>query len=156
MNYDRDAAVRYAQDWALSRNPKYADFHTMGGDCTNFVSQCLYAGGHEMNFTPVFGWYYISLNERTPSWTGVEQFFAFVTQNEGAGPSAEIARIDELVEGDVIQLGNGLRWYHTLLVTGLYPEIVVCAHDFDALNRPLSTYTALEMRGLHIRNQVGD
>ena len=27
-----------------SRNPAYLDFHGLGGDCTNFVSQCLYAG----------------------------------------------------------------------------------------------------------------
>ena len=154
MIYDRQAALRYAQNWALSRNPKYADFGPMGGDCTNFVSQCLYAGAPVMNYTPVLGWYYTSLTQRAPAWTGVDEFYNFLTRNTGAGPSAEAAPIPSLIEGDVIQLGNGERWFHTLFITGLYPEILVCAHDFDALDRPLSTYTALEKRGLHLNRTV--
>lgn len=37
--YDEAAAVAYARRWALLRNPAYLDFHGLGGDCTNFVSQ---------------------------------------------------------------------------------------------------------------------
>ncbi|MGL5314596.1 MAG: amidase domain-containing protein, partial [Peptostreptococcaceae bacterium] len=37
--YDRDAAVAYAQKWALGRNPAYKDYEPWGGDCTNFISQ---------------------------------------------------------------------------------------------------------------------
>ena len=58
--YDRAAAVAYARRWALGRNPDYYSFSGIGGDCTSFVSQCIYAGAGVMNFTPVFGWYYIS------------------------------------------------------------------------------------------------
>ena len=43
--YDRDAAVAYARRWALSRNPLYYDFEDIGGDCTNFASQYIFAGG---------------------------------------------------------------------------------------------------------------
>lgn len=43
--YDREKAVAYAHKWAYGRNPAYADFSAMGGDCTNFLSQCLHAGG---------------------------------------------------------------------------------------------------------------
>ena len=46
--YDEAAAVAYARRWALLRNPAYLDFHGMGGDCTNFVSQCLYAGAGDV------------------------------------------------------------------------------------------------------------
>ena len=42
--YDREAAVAYAHRWAFGRNPAYSNFDGMGGDCTNFASQCLYAG----------------------------------------------------------------------------------------------------------------
>ena len=73
--YDRQAAVDYAHRWAYARNPKFYDFENLGGDCTNFVSQCLYAGSGIMNFTPEFGWYYIDVNERSPSWTGVPYSF---------------------------------------------------------------------------------
>ena len=70
--YDRKAAVRYAHQWAFSRNPAFYDYEELGGDCTNFASQCLYAGTGVMNFTPTFGWYYIDANQKAPAWTGVE------------------------------------------------------------------------------------
>ena len=82
FEYNREAAVAYAREWALSRNPAYYDYSELGGDCTNFASQCIYAGAGVMNYTPVFGWYYISSAERTASWTGVEFLYNFLTQNE--------------------------------------------------------------------------
>ena len=54
--YDRDRALTYAREWAMSRNPLFIDYTGFGGDCTNFVSQCLVAGSCRRNFTPVFGW----------------------------------------------------------------------------------------------------
>ena len=47
-NYDRASAINYAQKWALSRNPRYYNFDAVGGDCTSFVSQCLFAGSKKM------------------------------------------------------------------------------------------------------------
>ena len=41
IEYDRNKAIRYAKKWAYSRNKKYLDFENIGGDCTNFVSQCI-------------------------------------------------------------------------------------------------------------------
>ena len=76
--YNRAAAVEYARRWAFGRNPAYYDFNNIGGDCTNFASQCIYAGAKIMNFTPTFGWYYKSLNDRTPSWTGVQYLYNFL------------------------------------------------------------------------------
>lgn len=43
-NYSCKNAINYADDWALSRNENYI---TESSDCTNFVSQCLHAGGME-------------------------------------------------------------------------------------------------------------
>ena len=44
--YDRDAAIAYAREWYNSANTSaYASFIGKGGDCANFVSQCLVAGG---------------------------------------------------------------------------------------------------------------
>lgn len=48
IKYDRISAVNYAKKWALSRNPKFYDFDPIGGDCTNFISQCIYAGAKVM------------------------------------------------------------------------------------------------------------
>lgn len=44
-NFDRNSMVNYANKYAYSRNPNYGDFSKLGGDCTNFVSQIIKAGG---------------------------------------------------------------------------------------------------------------
>lgn len=79
-DYDRSAAVLYAHQWAYGRNPAFYDYENVGGDCTNFASQCVFAGSGVMNFTPDFGWYYIDANQKSPSWTGVPYFWNFMTQ----------------------------------------------------------------------------
>ena len=87
--YDRVRAVSYALKWALSRNPRYYDFENIGGDCTNFVSQCLYAGCRVMNYSGDDGWYYISPDDRAPAWTGVEFLNRFLLTNKGPAVYAE-------------------------------------------------------------------
>ena len=89
LPYDRAAAVRYAHLWAYGRNPRYYDYEGIGGDCTNFASQCIYAGAGVMNYTPTFGWYYINANDKAPAWTGVEYLYNFPTRRTpSAGPFA--------------------------------------------------------------------
>ena len=44
--YSGSKAARYAKNWAYGRNLKYRFYSS---DCTNFVSQCLYAGGIPMS-----------------------------------------------------------------------------------------------------------
>ena len=148
--YNRQSAVQYAKTWALGRNPQYYDFSEIGGDCTNFVSQCIYAGAKVMNFTPVFGWFYRSASDRTASWTGVEFLYDFLVNNQGVGPFARIVGREELQPGDVIQLGDGNRFYHSLFVTAVTPVILVAAHTNDALDRPLASYDYMFSRFLHI------
>lgn len=152
MPYRRDRAVEYAKTWALSRNPLFENYAGIGGDCTNFVSQAVYAGGCVMNYTQTFGWYYRSPTNRAPAWSGVEFFYNFFTSNEGRGPYAtEVGR--EAVElGDVIQLADETGdYYHTLIVTGFDgEEILISAHTNDSLDRALSTYDYATARFLHI------
>lgn len=45
--YNGYAAANYALRWAQARNPNYNYYAASGGDCTNFVSQSLKAGGME-------------------------------------------------------------------------------------------------------------
>ena len=152
ISYDREAAVNYARQWALSRNPAYYEFEELGGDCTNFASQCIFAGSRIMNYTPTFGWYYRSDGDRTPSWTGVEFFYNFMTKNMGVGPFGVEVPDGELEVGDVIQLyREGTGFYHTLLVTGFSEDgYLVAAQSDDAFDRPLSTYVYDSARFLHI------
>lgn len=151
--YDRENAYRYAQRWAMSRNPLFYSFTGIGGDCTNFVSQCVYAGSCTMNYTPVFGWYYVSSYDRTASWTGVEYFYNFITRaEESEGPFGREVGAGGLELGDVVQLGDYTGdFYHTLVVTGFYHgTYLVSAHSYDALNRRLDSYTYSQARFLHI------
>lgn len=152
LSYDRNAAVQYAKKWAFGRNPAFYDFSRIGGDCTNFASQCIYAGARVMNFTPVFGWYYISANDRTASWTGVEYLYRFLTENEGAGPFAKEVPLDELEIGDIVQLGRETGdFYHSPVVVGFSRgQILIAAHSYDAYDRPLSSYSFDRARGIHI------
>ena len=46
-SYNPVAAAAYAEKWWNSFNPAYTNYAGRGGDCANFVSQCLYAGGLE-------------------------------------------------------------------------------------------------------------
>ena len=140
--YNRENAVAYARKYAFGQNSAFGNFAGIGGNCTNFVSQAIYAGGCVMNYMPTFGWYYISLDERSPSWTGVEYFFNFITQNAGVGPYGRVATADEAEIGDVIQLGrNEEGYYHTLIIVGFDGEDpLVAAQTDNAYARPLSTY----------------
>ena len=150
--YERENAVLYAGRYAFSQNPLFGNFRDIGGNCTNFVSQCVYAGCCKMNYTKTFGWYYVSLDDRAPAWTGVEFFFDFITRNEGEGPYGREVT-PELVEvGDVIQLArDGEGYYHTLLIVGFDNDgILVAAQTDDAYNRPLATYNYDYLRYLKI------
>ena len=84
--YNRKLAVEYAHKWVHSRNPKYYDYSDIGGDCTNFISQCIYAGSHVMNYAKDMGWYYINANNKAPAWSGVEFLYKFIINNKSAGP----------------------------------------------------------------------
>lgn len=156
LPYDRDAAVTYAHTWAYRRNPAFYDFSPIGGDCTNFASQCIYAGAGVMNFTPTFGWFYRSANDRTPSWTGVQFLYDFLTRNLGPGPFATEVSLNGLEPGDVVQLAidQDLRYQHTPVVVRVdsptLQGILVAAHSNDVDFRPLSTYRIRMLRCLHI------
>lgn len=154
--YDRRAAVAYALNWAFARNPRFYDFEDIGGDCTNYVSQCLYAGCGVMNYSQNNGWFYINSDNRAPSWTGVNFLREFLLTNKGTGVYGEEAPLSELRRGDVIQLINrsGL-FYHTVFVSAVFSpatprNIFVCAHSVDARNRRLSTYNYSDTFGIRI------
>ena len=147
--YDRQRALEYAREWALSRNPLFFDFTGRGGNCTNFVSQCLLAGGCVMNPTETFGWYYVSASDRSPSWTGVRELYDFLTGSgdfpaamERIGPIGMQIGRERAQIGDIIQLANESgAFYHTLFISGFSDgDILVCAQSDNALDRPLTTY----------------
>ena len=148
---DIEAEIEYARRWVYTGNPDFYDFSALGGDCTNFVSQCLYAGGAVMNYTPDLGWYYISLSDRAAAWTGVEFFYNFIVNNRSVGPFGIEVPLSGAQRGDVVQLCGIDRCYHSLLVTDISDgEIYVAARTNNVFNAPLSSYDYLYARCLHI------
>lgn len=156
--YNRLAAVSYAHRWAYDRNPNFYDYEEIGGDCTNFASQCLYAGTGIMNFTPTFGWYYRNANDKSPSWTGVTYFYNFLTeQNQRIGPFATETDISFIQPGDFVQLNldQDEAFDHTPIIVErgevpTFENVLVAAHSNDADYRPLSTYDFTQIRFLHV------
>ena len=155
--YNRFAAVMYAHEWAYGRNPLYYDYEQIGGDCTNFASQCLFAGSGIMNFTPEFGWYYIDANQKAPAWTGVPYLYRFLTRREiSVGPLGRECAMEEVRPGDIVQLRfSGDIFQHSpVVVRANRPqtpsEILVAAHSDDALDRPLASYNYDMAHFLHI------
>ncbi len=156
MLYNRENAVAYAHEWAYRRNPRFYDFHGIGGDCTNFNSQCLYAGCGVMNYTPVTGWFYISLNNRAPAWTGVPFLYNFLVRNKGAGPYGQELPLDQAMIADIVQLSrDGNIFSHSLFIVEVgnppTPEnILIATHTLDSDYRQLSSYTYAKSRLIHI------
>lgn len=150
--YDRQAATAYAYEWAFKRNPRYYNFDKIGGDCTNFVSQCLFAGSGVMNHKKVYGWYYYSASNRAPAWTGVAYLYNFLIDNKESGPFAEETSRDYVQPGDILQLGNvhGNFYHSQIIVASDQDEIFTSAHSDDAYMRPLSTYNYATVRFLKI------
>ena len=160
--YDRDAAVAYAHRWAYRRNPAYYDFDRIGGDCTNFASQCVYAGSGVMNYTPTYGWYYISPDDRAPAWTGVVYLYHFLTRNRDVGPFGREVGIESVLPGDLVQLklrSDVFDHCPVIVSVGVLPSpenILVAAHSQDADYRPLSTYPYRDIRFIHIEGVRSD
>ena len=155
--YNQLKAVEYAHLWAYSHNPAFYNYEFLGGDCTNFISQCLYAGCGVMNYMPTFGWYYIDANRKSPSWTGVKFLQQFLLRPEHSiGPvGIEVSKKD-LEIGDVIQLSfDGIHFSHSLIVVSIFnsyfgKEYFVAAHSDAADHRPLYTYRFRKIRYIHI------
>jgi len=91
-NFNRIAARDYAARWVTTRNPAFSNFDGIGGNCTNFVSQALAAGG--ISFTtrvtsPTQNhWYYFSGGwgwGRTSSWTTASYFRRHFADNNEQG-----------------------------------------------------------------------
>ena len=153
--YNREKAVEYAIKWAYKRNPKYYNFDSVGGDCTSFISQCIYAGSGIMNYKKHIGWYYNSSSDRTASWSGVEFLYNFLVENKGIGPRATRGKISDLEIGDIIQLKFlEDRFSHSLIIVdkkgNTLADIYIATHTEDAYYRKLSTYNFKDIRFLHI------
>ena len=150
--YNRDAAIEYAHRYAYEPNSEYYNFENIGGDCTSFISQCLYAGFPQMNYSQN-GWYYKNAGNRSPSWAGVPFLYNFLMSGaERHGPSAVEIPEEQVIPADIIQLSfDGVRFAHSLFVVEKSGRgILIATHTDNSDFRPLDTYVYRLSRGLHI------
>ncbi|MDW0108558.1 amidase domain-containing protein [Sporosarcina aquimarina] len=134
--YDREAAVWYANKWWDGRNPQYPSFDV---DCTNYISQCLRAGGAPMHGGPARdrGWW-ITDSNWSFSWSVAHSLRWYLAGSTRGLTAVQVGSAEELGLGDVIAYdfqGDG-RFDHTTIVTakdGASP--LVNAHTYDALKR---------------------
>lgn len=153
--YNRILAKDYALKYALTKNPKFFDYTNQGGNCTNYISQCVYAGAPKMQ-VGVNGWYYFSPANTSVSWANVEPFYNFITTNQGIGPFAKESPLEMCEIGDIIQLKFNYKtnYSHALVVTKIVNKslsgIYVCANTRDIKEVPVSYYTFEKFRLIHI------
>lgn len=146
---DRQKVVQYALDHAFSYNTNYRNMGApgWGGDCTNFISQAMYAGGWRMSpgaKTDPTKWWYKGGASGTwsHSWSMADQFY---TSGLNSKRLKKIAP-DDLQVGDLVSADwdpgkkNGLE--HTMVVTGRYlglpgfNGLLFTYHSMDRKNYP--------------------
>lgn len=129
-------------------NPQYEDFNWEGGDCTNFISQVLKAGGFET--TRTWAWE-PGRGDGTNAWVNATALASYLVHAgmatlyaEGTLPQLLKAQgskpspVQRLVPGDLIGYREGGRVVHMALVVGYdsdgYP--VVISHSADRFHEP--------------------
>lgn len=140
--FNWDAAAAYARKWALSYNPDYTQF---SNDCTNFISQCLKAGGwiyvgSEFSRTSNTTWYYGYFSQ-SYTWAGAHNHWAFHASMSRSWVAEQMAW---LYVGEPISIdfqGDG-HIDHTVLVTSkdASNNLFVSYHTNNNLNRPMSYF----------------
>lgn len=155
-SYDVDEAVSYAKEYAKRYNISFPGYLS---DCTNFVSQCVFAGGIDMDYPyDIPGgtedttryWYCLPAGafwKNTSSWINVDDFYEYCIKEANAEKYEyrTLSALEQGVEiGDVVQLKNtqssvGGDWYHSIIITD-YDEndgYLYCGHTSNAKDEPL-------------------
>lgn len=153
--YDRAAAVAYAEKWVGKRNADWADFTGKGGNCQNFVSQCLFAAGipRDISGDAVWSWSksgsHMWEDEVTSNaWINVAEFRRYAAGNRGYGLVAVTgAPFMEGEPGDVIQMGFPGGWNHAVLIGSVVKDeqrrtvdYLIDSNTTDVKNFPVSAY----------------
>lgn len=104
IKYDRSKAKQYADTWWNEANPNFIHFDV---DCTNFVSQCLYAGNAPMHYTGKRdqGWWYVDSNNQEKwsfSWSVSHSLYWYLNTSSSYLKAERVNSPEQLTIGDVI------------------------------------------------------
>lgn len=158
--YNRMEAIRYAELWWNDYNPSYRHFTD---DCTNFISQCLFAGGIPMEKTRnrSKGWWYTGgYEEWSYSWTTANSLKLYLEHGVHIR-TEKMGSPDQLSIGDIICYdfdGDG-HWQHNTIVVAkdINGMPLVNAHTTNSRHRywdylDSTAYTPkIQYRFFHIR-----
>lgn len=104
----------------------YVNMWHSGGDCTNFISHCILAGGATPNTNTSNGWY-CNGSTWSASWSYVIDLYNFIVGNDGiTGPYGHSATISlnsmpEYDIADILQINHNTTsaaWDHSTLIVG--------------------------------------
>jgi hypothetical protein len=137
FKYDRLKAVQYAERWWNDYNPAFKSFDV---DCTNYISQCLNAGGAPMQgySNRSKGWW-MRNNNWSYSWSVANSMRLYLPGSKVGLRAKEVNSPSQLLPGDVICYdfqGDG-RFDHTTIVTAKDAEgmPLVNAHTTNSRRR---------------------
>lgn len=151
--YDRTAAVDYLMQWVARRNPDWAAYDDYGGNCINFASQTLYAGGIPMTSD----WYWAGEEDYAYAWINVGGFTDWVTGD----PSPLVCDPDAAYytgqPGDLILMGIETARNHATTISSLVTDAegqtvdyLLCSNTDNLLNFPAGAYYYTNQRLIRI------
>ncbi|WP_431844279.1 amidase domain-containing protein [Calidifontibacter indicus] len=133
----------YLERYWQNYNPAYRSFTGTGGDCTNFVSQALKAGGwSDANGSAgdYHAWWYVSLTQ-TKSWAAVDWWASFA---RSSGRTTTLGNVWDLRLGDVLQVDgnkNGTK-DHTTMVSYYSTKPYFTYHSTNRFRRSMDQVLA--------------
>lgn len=125
VGYDRNAAAQYALNHWNNPSSNYPNYAAHGGDCTNFVSQCLEAGGWTQTSMSIpraseKAWYHKrgssmpSTNYRSVSWTSAVGLSNFLGYTDRVIPASYT--LSSYEKGDIVQILSSTV-SHSMIIT---------------------------------------
>ena len=142
VKYNRDSALEYLNKYYHIRNENTYDFSDEGGNCQNFASQVLIAGGMLMDYDSDEEWYYDNSSNHSSSWVSVPYFYDYCLENSGSGLVCDLNNnIYYAAKGDIIQVGLD-EVSHTTIVNDIVDgHILLSSNSIDMKNYPLEAYS---------------
>ncbi len=149
-DYDRQAARAYMLTYVGRRSDAYMAYDDLGGNCMNFGSQVLHAGGIPMDTSGGYetGWYWFSEHKATLPWVNVGRFLDYAAQTREHGLVAVTgAPYFSGETGDILTMGVDEPRSHTTVIldvlrdeNGLPIDYLLCSNTADLRNFPASAY----------------
>ncbi|MFJ6723828.1 MULTISPECIES: amidase domain-containing protein [unclassified Streptomyces] len=143
---DYNAMATYAKQYWSNYNPAYPNFNGQGagGDCTNFVSQSLKAGGwkHVPGYVYDYTRWFGNADIQSHSFVGVNEWSWFAQNSKRTTPLTNVYQLDV---GDVLQVDfdkDGSK-DHTMIVTSRNRGIpYLTYHSTNTYSRSLQSILA--------------